>query len=108
MPKHTEPVPGHCPICNLNIFQTAIKREIKDWQDPDLCWRWWCQYCNSWFTWDAETRKVRNIETHLMHGIRGNVPVQEINDGKTSCLIDPKRPDEFDPENYNHDKHFGD
>lgn len=106
MANHTEPVPGHCPVCGLNVFQTIIKREIRDGQDPDLCWRWWCQHCNSWFTWDAETRRVRNIETWFMNGLRGNVPVAAINEGKVRCLVDPKRPDEFDPPGYDHDKHF--
>jgi hypothetical protein len=63
-----DPVPGHCPVCGRNVFQTIIKREIKDWEDPDLAWKWWCHGCNSWFTWDEHTRKVRGIETHFMRG----------------------------------------
>ncbi len=99
-------VPGNCPVCGLNIFQTAIKREIKDWQDPDHEWRWYCQYCSSFFTWDAESRIVRRVETRFMHGLLGNVDIAAINKGMGHNRIDGKLPDEFDPPNYNHRKHF--
>ncbi len=99
-------VPGNCPVCNLNIFQTTIKREIKDWQDPDHEWRWWCHYCNSFFTWDAESRIVRNVETRFMRGLLGNVDIAAINKGMGHNRIDPKLPDEFDPKGYNHRRNF--
>lgn len=100
-----KPVPGNCPVCQLNIFQTYIKKANRVIED-DGSTQWWCQRCNSWFFWNQETRRVKDIETQFMRGVRGNVPIQDINEGKTNCLIDGKLPDKFDPPHYKHELNF--
>jgi hypothetical protein len=101
----SKPVPGNCPVCALNIFQVKIVR-ANALVEEDGATQWWCHGCNSWFMWNEETRRVRDIETVFMHGRMGNVNIREINDGKTICRIDGKLPDKFDPPHYNHNKSF--
>lgn len=100
-----KPVPGNCPVCELNVFQVRIVQANVLVED-DGSTNWWCQGCNSWFQWNEETRKVRDIETHFMRGRRGNVDIEGINNGRTNCLIDGKLPDKFDPPHYNHERSF--
>lgn len=98
------PVPGNCVVCGLNVFQTTIKRMLKSWKTGRQ--KWWCQHCNSWFSWESTDRIVGEIETQFSHGVLGNVDIESINKGMGNKYIDGKLPDEFDPPHYKHERNF--
>lgn len=99
------PVPDHCPVCRLNVFQTQIVRfDTKCWKT--LRHRWQCCHCNSLFTWEASDRIVSDIDTQFPRGLLGNIDIAAINKGLGVNWIDPKLPDEFDPPHYDHSRNF--
>lgn len=101
------PVPSHCPVCRMGVFTKPIVRlGCKSWKSMRC--RWWCHFCNSFFTWEASDRIVSEVETAFPRGLMGNVDIDAINRGMGVNWIDPKLPDEFDPPGYDHGRNFED
>jgi hypothetical protein len=100
----TTPVPSDCPVCRLGVFCTPIVRQLKSIHTGRT--KWWCHYCNSFFSWEASDRIVAEIETAFPRGLLGNVDTDAINKGYGNKYINPKLPDEFDPPSYRHSRNF--